>query len=196
MNFSHQKPEWKRYKQYSRDDILRAIDAVKAGISPVQAARAHGVPSRTLYDKVKKLGISTPRPFKRAPNGSGTCYSFGIGSSVKGVYSGSLTETDNESRDTNSASTLENATSFETVKAKDASQDRGDSATPMDAISQCSTSPVIRCVKQELKMDDEVEDLSVSRKSDVPVIMPPTTSGVVHEESQDRAMPNDRQDYN
>lgn len=179
---------------------MRAIDAVKAGISPVQAARTHGVPSRTLYDKVKKLGISTPRPFKRAPNGSGNCFPFpiAIGSNMKGsMYSGSLNETDNESRDTNSAGALENTTSssFETTKTKDTSQDRGESAaTPMDAVSQCSTSPVIRCVKQEA--DDEVEDLSLSRKSDVPVIMPPTTSGVVHEESQDRVTPNDRQDYN
>lgn len=196
MNYAqHHRPEWKRYKQYSREDILRAIEAVKSGISPVQAARNFGVPSRTLYDKVKKLGISTPRPFKRAPNGSGTCFSYS-GNAKGNIYSGSLPETDNESRDTNSANTLENVTSFETGKAKDTSQDRDDSAIPLDAVSRCATSPVIRCVKQELKADDEVEDLSVSRKSDVPVIMPPTTSGVAHEESQDVAMPNDRQDYN
>ncbi|XP_014479551.1 PREDICTED: broad-complex core protein isoforms 1/2/3/4/5-like [Dinoponera quadriceps] len=196
VNFTQQRPEWKRYKQYSREDIMRAIEAVKSGISPVQAARTHGVPSRTLYDKVKKLGISTPRPFKRAPNGSSTCYSYGIGGNAKGsIYSGSLTEIDNESRDINSAGTQE--TSFETAKVKDASQDLGDSATPLDtAVPRCTPSPVIRCVKQELKVEDEVEDLSVNRKSDVPVIMPPTTSGVANEESQDVAISNDRQDYN
>ncbi|KAI5732915.1 uncharacterized protein LOC103508670 isoform X1 [Diaphorina citri] len=63
-----QKPEWKRYKQYTRTDILSAIEAVKNGMSALQAARKYGVPSRTLYDKVKKLGITTSRPFKRSSN--------------------------------------------------------------------------------------------------------------------------------
>ncbi|KAL1458995.1 hypothetical protein WDU94_011014 [Cyamophila willieti] len=63
-----QKPEWKRYKQYTRTDILSAIEAVRNGMSALQAARKYGVPSRTLYDKVKKLGITTSRPFKRSSN--------------------------------------------------------------------------------------------------------------------------------
>ncbi|VVC35351.1 Hypothetical protein CINCED_3A002762 [Cinara cedri] len=50
------KPEWKRYKQYTRQDIMSAIDAVRTGMSALQASRKFGVPSRTLYDKVKKLG--------------------------------------------------------------------------------------------------------------------------------------------
>lgn len=67
-----QKPEWKRYKQYTRNDILSAIEAVRSGMSALQAARKYGVPSRTLYDKVKKLGITTSRPFKRGNNGGNT----------------------------------------------------------------------------------------------------------------------------
>ncbi|XP_055836785.1 broad-complex core protein [Episyrphus balteatus] len=70
-----QKPEWKRYKQYTRSDILQAIECVRSGMSALQASRKFGVPSRTLYDKVKKLGITTGRPMnrtiKRSPNGSG-----------------------------------------------------------------------------------------------------------------------------
>ena len=46
------KAEWKRYKQYTKDDILAAIEEVKAGMSALQASRKYGVPSRTLYDKV------------------------------------------------------------------------------------------------------------------------------------------------
>jgi len=53
------KVEWKRYKQYTKDDILAAIEEVKAGMSALQASRKYGVPSRTLYDKVKKMGILT-----------------------------------------------------------------------------------------------------------------------------------------
>ncbi|CAG7717197.1 unnamed protein product [Allacma fusca] len=60
-----QKPEWKRYKQYTRNDIMAAIEAVRAGMSALQAARKYGVPSRTLYDKVKKLGITTNRPYRK-----------------------------------------------------------------------------------------------------------------------------------
>lgn len=60
-----QKPEWKRYKQYTRNDIMAAIEAVKTGMSALQAARKYGVPSRTLYDKVKKLGITTNRPYRK-----------------------------------------------------------------------------------------------------------------------------------
>ncbi|XP_039295258.1 longitudinals lacking protein, isoforms H/M/V [Nilaparvata lugens] len=75
-----QKPEWKRYKQYTRADILSAIEAVRLGMSALQAARKYGVPSRTLYDKVKKLGITTSRPFRRgSANGNGNVglnYSF------------------------------------------------------------------------------------------------------------------------
>jgi hypothetical protein len=69
-----QKPEWKRYKQYTRADIMSAIECVRNGMSALQASRKFGVPSRTLYDKVKKLGITTSRPMnrgiKRESNGS------------------------------------------------------------------------------------------------------------------------------
>ncbi|XP_022908160.1 broad-complex core protein isoforms 1/2/3/4/5 [Onthophagus taurus] len=73
-----QKPEWKRYKQYTRNDIMSAIEAVRNGMSALQAARKYGVPSRTLYDKVKKLGITTSRPFKRGSNGSSACFPYGL----------------------------------------------------------------------------------------------------------------------
>lgn len=61
-----QKPEWKRYKQYTRNDIMSAIECVRNGMSALQASRKFGVPSRTLYDKVKKLGITTGTPRNRS----------------------------------------------------------------------------------------------------------------------------------
>lgn len=63
---SGQKPEWKRYKQYTRNDIMSAIDCVRKGMSALQASRKFGVPSRTLYDKVKKMGITTGTPRNRS----------------------------------------------------------------------------------------------------------------------------------
>ena len=63
---SKEKPEWKRYKQYTRNDILQAIECVRNGMSALQASRKFGVPSRTLYDKVKKMGITTGTPRSRS----------------------------------------------------------------------------------------------------------------------------------
>lgn len=89
-----QKPEWKRYKQYTRDDITSAIEAVRSGMSALQASRKYGVPSRTLYDKVKKMGINTSRPFnKRSSNvstGGSSYFPYSGSGGNGGVGSNSL----------------------------------------------------------------------------------------------------------
>ncbi|XP_012054208.1 PREDICTED: longitudinals lacking protein, isoforms H/M/V [Atta cephalotes] len=205
------KPEWKRYKQYTRDDISAAIEAVRKGMSAVQAARKYGVPSRTLYDKVKKLGIPTSRPFKRSASngGSGACFPYGIGANVNGaLYDNSassanaLSENENESSNVNVTESLAgtSAAIFEAAyaKTKDSSRD-----SISDSMARCSSSPVIRCAKQRQQqqqqdLDDQVEDLSVSRKSDViPVIVPPsTTSTAIKDEVQETGLDsNDCCDY-
>jgi len=66
------KAEWKRYKQYTKDDVAAAIEEVKAGMSALQASRKYGVPSRTLYDKVKKMGIQTANMQKQAQQKRGS----------------------------------------------------------------------------------------------------------------------------
>lgn len=104
-----QKPEWKRYKQYTRNDIMSAIEAVRTGMSALQAARKYGVPSRTLYDKVKKLGITTSRPFKRGSNGSNACFPYGL-SGTSSPYGGHLSE--NEEAPMNNNSALLEASTF------------------------------------------------------------------------------------
>lgn len=145
---------------------MSAIEAVRSGMSALQAARKYGVPSRTLYDKVKKLGITTSRPFKRGSNGGGACFPYGIGGNVNGsIYGGTLSENEND----NSNAVIENPGSMiDTYKVRDGPIDR-----EMLDISRCSPSPVIHSVKQQSN-EDQVEDLSVSRKSDVRVIVPPT----------------------
>lgn len=52
-NGNSNRPELKRYRQYTRHDIAAAIEAVRSGQSALQASRLYGVPSRTLYDKVR-----------------------------------------------------------------------------------------------------------------------------------------------
>merc|ERR1719278_1886521 len=71
-----QRLEWKRYKQYTRNDIMAAIEEVKTGKSALQVSKKFNIPSRTLYDKVKKMGISTGRQQQRKSMNS----SFGKGS--------------------------------------------------------------------------------------------------------------------
>lgn len=92
-----QKPEWKRYKQYTRADILSAIECVRNGMSALQASRKFGVPSRTLYDKVKKLGITTARPMnrtiKRSPSNGGSPAGFPFG--ISGTSSPYASHSDN-----------------------------------------------------------------------------------------------------
>ncbi|XP_017096735.2 broad-complex core protein [Drosophila bipectinata] len=69
-NSGGKKPEWKRYKQYTRADMMCAIQAVREGMSALQASRKYGLPSRTLYDKVRKLNITTGRGTHRTPKRS------------------------------------------------------------------------------------------------------------------------------
>lgn len=115
-----QKPEWKRYKQYTRSDILAAIECVRGGMSALQASRQYKVPSRTLYDKVKKLGITASRPMnrtiKRSPsnNGSPAAFPYGI-SGTRSPYPHNL---ENQSH-TQSHNDSENGSDMERERERD-----------------------------------------------------------------------------
>jgi len=50
--------------------MMCAIQAVREGMSALQASRKYGLPSRTLYDKVRKLNITTGRGTHRTPKRS------------------------------------------------------------------------------------------------------------------------------
>lgn len=106
-----QNKEWKRYKQYTRNDIMSAIEAVRNGMSALQAARKYGVPSRTLYDKVKKMGITTSRPFKRGSNGSNVGFPYGL-SGTSSPYGGHLSESEDTTPINNNSSALLEASTF------------------------------------------------------------------------------------
>lgn len=170
-----QKPEWKRYKQYTRSDIMSAIECVRNGMSALQASRKYGVPSRTLYDKVKKLGITTSRPMsrgvKRESNGAAFPYGLsGTGSNDDHPPPGPLID----------ASFLQQA-------LEGATRDGGREALHAMALAAAahaalaprspprpSPPPSPRSLPAD---DDHVEDLSVSRRREPEplsgVIMPP-----------------------
>lgn len=211
----NQKPEWKRYKQYTRNDIMSAIEAVKNGMSALQAARKYGVPSRTLYDKVKKLGITTSRPFKRGSNGSNACFPYGL-SGINSPYS-HLSESEEHSMNNNSAlmeasSFLQHALDARGGDEREALAMAAAAAVAHAAISGHSTSPtnhrmarspspsptLMKYMRQgsmtpspaagsdhnlsetngsserdREEEDDQVEDLSIHRKQESRVIVPP-----------------------
>lgn len=74
---------------------MSAIDAVRNGMSALQAARKYGVPSRTLYDKVKKLGITTSRPFRRSNGSNGAAFPYGISGAGSSMLLGMPGEEEN-----------------------------------------------------------------------------------------------------
>ncbi|XP_018332024.1 uncharacterized protein LOC108741654 isoform X2 [Agrilus planipennis] len=205
-----QKPEWKRYKQYTRNDIMSAIEAVRNGMSALQAARKYGVPSRTLYDKVKKLGITTSRPFKRGSNGSSGCFPYGI-SGTSSPY-GALSENEdpgvsnhpalleashflhaldgrgNDEREALAAMAVAAAAHAVATSHSSSPNTRGDrspSPTMMKYMHHSNMSPSSAhesnddphtngTFKTEHDDDDnQVEDLSMGRKQESRVIMPP-----------------------
>ena len=49
----------RKYRGYLEDNHLKsAIDEIKRGMSGFQASQKYGVPSRTVYDKLKKKGLT------------------------------------------------------------------------------------------------------------------------------------------
>lgn len=169
-----QKPEWKRYKQYTRSDIMSAIECVRNGMSALQASRKYGVPSRTLYDKVKKLGITTSRPMsrgvKRESNGAAFPYGLsGTGGGDEGSTAAPLLDP-----------------SFLQQALEGATRDGGREALhamALAAAAHAALTPRTPPKSEPLSPrspppeDDQVEDLSVSRRRDFDppagVIMPP-----------------------
>lgn len=187
-----QNREWKRYKQYTRDDISAAIDAVRNGMSALQAARLFKVPSRTLYDKVKKLGITTSRPFKRGTNGSSVGYQYPTGSPYRSNHLSEEEETLNNNKALLEASTffndsidggipLDDRATFAAMAAVAAhAAATGHSLSPnMQRCSPSSSPTMLKyAINKTVKMesDDHVEDLSINKKHEVMesrVIMPP-----------------------
>ncbi|XP_041973190.1 uncharacterized protein LOC121728923 isoform X2 [Aricia agestis] len=169
-----QKPEWKRYKQYTRSDIMSAIECVRNGMSALQASRKYGVPSRTLYDKVKKLGITTSRPMSRGIKRESNGAAFPYGLSGTG------------GSDDASATTPLIDPSFLQQALEGATRDGGREALHAMALAAAAHAALAprtppRSAPQSPRSlhtdDDHVEDLSVSRRRDpdppAGVIVPP-----------------------
>lgn len=208
-----QRPEWKRYKQYTREHILAAIEDVKNGMSALQAARKYKVPSRTLYDKVKKLGITTSRPFKRGSNGSPACFPYGL-SGTGSPYGGQISENEDpatnnntkfleasffqhalenrggDNKDTFTALAIAAAAHGAVLRHPTSSPNHDhnlspspsptlmkyqgqDSMTPISAHSSEHHLSEMNGSSDRNELEDQVEDLSISRKQESRVIISP-----------------------
>ncbi|XP_015190982.1 PREDICTED: sex determination protein fruitless-like [Polistes dominula] len=172
-----QKPEWKRYKQYTREDISNAIESVKSGTSALQAARIWGVPSRTLYDKVKKLGITNNRSSKRNAGRSSSSAEYSCNYGENSNYptnSSYVSECDDETD--NSHNHHENNTSMIqqpetssysshiTVKNESNKLNR-DNSNDQNNLHEDSLMIKEENDEQYSNYDDEIQDLSMHSKN-------------------------------
>ena len=55
MPLSSNRTSKKRYKQYTRGDLMAAVEEVRNGMSALEASKMYRVPSRTLYGKLQKM---------------------------------------------------------------------------------------------------------------------------------------------
>lgn len=176
---------------------MSAIEAVRNGMSALQAARKFGVPSRTLYDKVKKLGITTSRPFRRSSSSNGSAaFPYGLTSTGSMVYGGVEDET-KYSPSIMDHGFLQHALEAHNIKREDIEREAMVAmvaATNTENNSRSSSSPRTsehplspnlikyahrRSPTPEHTEEDsnQVEDLSITRKPEAAsasrVIMPP-----------------------
>ncbi|XP_074108326.1 uncharacterized protein LOC141533367 isoform X2 [Cotesia typhae] len=186
--------EWKRYKQYTKEHINSAIQAVRDGMSALQAARRFGVPSRTLYDKVKKMGIANSRSMRRSSssnnnnnnnnNNSGASFPYGIGCNKNGSIYASHSENDfannsgvSETPDTKIKASYEK--NIENSVDRESATMELSRVTPSPSPNQSVHSARLPEADED---QDQVEDLSMSsKKSDIRVIVSP----VIKEEKID-----------
>lgn len=199
---------------------MSAIEAVKNGMSALQASRMFGVPSRTLYDKCKKLGITTSRPFRRGSSSNGSAaFPYGLTSTVSKVYGGIEEETKY------SPGIMEHGFLQHALEAHDIKREEMEreamvamvAATNAESNSRGSSSPrtsehplspnLIKYAhrrspspspEQNEEDSNQVEDLSIGRKSEANpasrVIMPPMSQNAMSPVAPMVTTGNDPQD--
>ncbi|XP_015114251.1 protein bric-a-brac 2 [Diachasma alloeum] len=160
------KSSGKNYKLYSKEQMAEAIKKVENGECALAVATALGIPSRTLYDKVKKMGIRTQRTGKRHRSASSAHFPHGIGGNRNGDIYRSMTDHDDASmalldmaqgqgRQPSEYSEI----SLENVKRSPSPATQEDALQPSEN-SDASSTPEDDGTKQD---DDDVQDLSVQR---------------------------------
>lgn len=156
--------EWKRYKQYTKEHMTNAIIAVKRGETALKAAKTYGIPSRTLYDKVKKMGIVTQRYLRRVREANSRArFPHGIGGNRHGdIYGEGVDHHDQ----------TENRRASEESVDHEGSLDN--SLNPMSPDDEHDQHDQLEIGVEESD-DDQVQDLSMNRRN---VIVPGPHAGI------------------
>ncbi|XP_043269375.1 protein tramtrack, beta isoform-like [Venturia canescens] len=161
-----QKQEIKRYKKYEPEDVWDAIAAVKGGLSANKAAELFRVPSRTLYDRIKKLGIP-PTRHRRSENTSNVGnvqYDLGGNSSAVGMENTAKSTSDSNENPVSMAE----ATSSEIREKSNRPENTFETglASPVPRVSSANSQPPSPS-ESRFKDDTEAQDLTVSRRSNI-----------------------------
>lgn len=192
---------------------MSAIDAVRTGMSALQASRKFGVPSRTLYDKVKKLGITTSRPFRRSGVNNGNLgFAYGLGPGTSSVmFSGQMSGAEDESGHSTSAmehataagflhhalglsgtapikSELETSNNGHSPRSDRMVDDEGSPCSP-ELIKYAGHREDTRSPTPTDNDDDQAQDLSVSRKSESSIQATPASRVIMAPISQTPSVP-------
>lgn len=197
---------------------MSAIDAVRTGMSALQASRKFGVPSRTLYDKVKKLGITTSRPFRRSVVNNGNIgFPYGLTPGSSGVmFGGQMSGAEDESGHSSAmehataAGFLHHALGLSGVSMKsdhetsnnensphsDKMEEGGGGGDGAGSGSPCSPELIKYAGHREdtrsptpTDNDDQAQDLSVSRKSESSMQTTPPSRVIIAPISQTPSVP-------
>lgn len=177
-------------------------------MSALQASRKFGVPSRTLYDKVKKLGITTSRPFRRSGVNNGSLgFAYDLRPGTSGVmFSGQISGAEDESGHSTAmehaaAGFLHHALGLSAVSLKSEPENSNNGHSPRsdrmdDGGSPCSPELIKYAGHREgtrsptpTDNDDQAQDLSVSRKSESSMQGAPATRVIMAPISQTPSVP-------
>ena len=134
------------------------------GLSPVAASKEFKVPSRTLYDKAKKLGINMKkikRNFSSSSssnnNSSSAAFPYGIGGNVNGNIYRNLSENEYEEPDGTHTQQPSSSQNYVT--------DQPHESEPLDT-NRSSPNPEFRSPTPEAVNENAVQDLSVKSRCD------------------------------
>ncbi|XP_011303922.1 uncharacterized protein [Fopius arisanus] len=167
------KSSGKNYKLYSKEQMAQAIKQVENGECALAVATALGIPSRTLYDKVKKMGIRTQRNIKRHRSSSSGAFPHGIGGNRNGDIYRSMSDHDDASmalldmaQGQGPQLSEKFGASLENIKGSPSPMAQEDTHQPSEN-SDASPVNLERCSTphddSQEAIQDDVQDLSVQR---------------------------------
>lgn len=167
MNNTPVAKEWRKYKKYSPEELEAALQAMRMGLSPIAASKEFNIPSRTLYDKAKKLGIDT-KDIRRNYNKS-AAFPIGIGRNINNRIYQRFQETDYDDL---------TATSAENLMSETFERNEPPERNSIELLTHHRPELQIRPSTSDANYDDNyentAEDLSIKHETSVIQLNPKT----------------------